>query len=37
MIHGQERSDVPFPVKYHGHGLPSEGIAPREFPDWDAD
>ena len=37
MIHGQERSDMPFPVKYHGDSLPSEGIDPREFPDWDED
>jgi hypothetical protein len=33
MVHGQEGSDQPFPVKYHGDGLPSEGIDPREFPD----
>ena len=37
LIHGQERTDVPFPVKYHGDALPSEGIDPREFPQWDVD
>ncbi len=37
LIHGQERSDLPFPVKYHGEGLPPEGIDPRQFSDWDAD
>lgn len=37
MIHGLERSDVPFPVKYHGDELPAEGIDPRELSDWDTD
>jgi hypothetical protein len=37
MIHGQERSEVPFPVKYHGDTLPPEGIDPRELPEWDTD
>jgi hypothetical protein len=32
MIYGEERKDVPFPVKYHGDGLRSEGIDPREYP-----
>ena len=31
MIHGQERRDLPFPVKYHGDGLPAQGIDPRTF------
>jgi hypothetical protein len=35
MIYGEERKDVPFPVKYHGEGLPTEGIDPREYPDWE--
>ena len=35
MIYGEERKDVPFPVKYHGDGLRSEGIDPREYPDWE--
>ena len=35
MIHGQEQCDLPFPVIYHGDGLPAEGIDPRELPDWD--
>jgi hypothetical protein len=37
MVYGEERKDVPFPVKYHGDALPSEGIDPREFPDWEQD
>lgn len=37
MIHGQERSDLPFPVRYHGDNLPTEGIDPREFTDCDDD
>jgi hypothetical protein len=37
MIYGEERKDVPFPVQYHGDGLPAEGINPREYPDWDLD
>jgi hypothetical protein len=37
LIHGEERSDVPYLVRYHGDGLPAEGIDPREFSDWDLD
>jgi hypothetical protein len=37
MVHGQEGSDKPYPVKYHGEDLPSEGIDPREFSEWDTD
>jgi hypothetical protein len=37
LIHGQERSDVPFKVKYHGDELPAEGIDPRQLSDWDTD
>ena len=37
MIYGEERTDVPFPVKYHGDGLPPQGIDPREFPAWELD
>lgn len=37
LIHGQERSEMPFPVKYHGNELPAEGIDPRKFPEWDLD
>ena len=37
LIHGQERSDVPFKVKYHGDGLPAEGIDPRQLPEWEKD
>jgi len=31
MVHGQERSDLPFPVRYHGEGLPAEGIDPWKY------
>jgi hypothetical protein len=37
LIHGQERSDVPYLVRYHGDGLPAEGIDPRQLPDRDTD
>ncbi len=37
LIHGQERSDLPFPVRYYGDELPAEGIDPRQLPDWDTD
>ena len=37
MVYGEERTDQPYPVKYHGDGLPAEGIDPREFPEWDTD
>ena len=35
MVYGQEGSDVPYPVKYHGDALPPEGIDPREYAEWD--
>lgn len=34
MIHGQEGSDCPFPCRYHGVGLPPDGVKPNEFC-WD--
>ena len=37
MVYGQEGSDQPYRVKYHGDGFPAEGIDPRELPDWDTD
>jgi hypothetical protein len=37
MIHGQERAELPYPMRYHGEGLPPEGIDPREYPEWDLD
>lgn len=37
MIHGQERTELPYSVKYHGDGLPTEGIDPRELSEWDLD
>ncbi|RCS47664.1 hypothetical protein DTL42_14185 [Bremerella cremea] len=33
-IHGCEGCDVPFPCRYHGDGLPTEGVDPAEFC-WD--
>lgn len=30
-VHGQERVEVPFPCRYHGDGLPPEGICPTRF------
>lgn len=30
-IHGCEGCDVPTPCKYHGDGLPDEGVNPNEF------
>jgi len=34
VIHGQERSDLPFPVSYHGRDLPEGGLDPRKFDEW---
>lgn len=31
MIHGRERVNVPFPCRYHGEGLPPEGVCPTRF------
>lgn len=31
MIHGHERTKVPFPCRYHGDGLPPEGVCPTKF------
>ena len=33
MVHGRERTDLPFPVKYHAEGEPA-GIDPRHFATW---
>ena len=30
-VHGQERSDLPFPVRYHGDGPHEGGIDPRKY------
>ena len=35
MIHGQEGVNVPLPCRYHGDGLPSEGVLPTEFEEAD--
>jgi len=37
MVHGEERTGQPYPVKYHGEGLPEECIDPRQLSDWDTD
>lgn len=37
MVYGQERCDLPYPVTYHGDGLPAEGIDPRTFRHDDTD
>jgi hypothetical protein len=31
MIHGHEEAKFPFPCRYHGDGLPEEGVVPTEF------
>ena len=31
MIHGQERAELPYPVKYHGEGIAEGGIDPRKY------
>lgn len=31
MIHGQEGVSVPIPCRYHGDGLPPEGVLPTKF------
>ena len=31
MIHGQEGAEIPFRCRYHGDGLPAEGVLPTEF------
>jgi hypothetical protein len=36
-VHGREWCDLPYPVRYHGDGLPDQGIDPRQFQDWDTD
>ena len=37
MIHGQEGSDCPFPCRYFGDDLPTEGVVPTEFEHQDAE
>lgn len=36
MVHGQDGARVPFKCRYHGDGLPSDGVCPTKF-DEDAD
>lgn len=31
MVYGQEGVDLPFPCRYHGEGLPPEGVLPTDF------
>jgi hypothetical protein len=35
-VHGREGTDLPYPVSYHGDGLPAEGIDPHELPEWES-
>lgn len=37
MAYGNEGSEIPFPCRYHGEGLPDEGVLPTEFEHVDAD
>lgn len=37
LLYGDERSRTPFPCRYHGEGLPDEGVLPAEFEHVDAD
>jgi len=37
LIHGDERSDSPFPCRYFGSGLPLEGIEPSEIWEYDTE
>lgn len=37
QIHGQEGSDCPFPCRYFGEGLPSDGMLPADFSRRDDD
>ena len=37
MAYGQEGAEIPFPCRYHGDGLPDEGVLPTEFEHVDAD
>ena len=36
MIYGEEGAHIPFPCRYHGEGLPTEGVLPTEFEHVDA-
>ncbi len=31
LVHGQERSECPFPCLYHGEGLPEAGVKPTDY------
>ena len=31
MVHGQEGSEPPFPCRYFGDDLPTQGMTPAEF------
>lgn len=35
MLFGEERADQPFPCRYFGNGLPSEGISPADIWEYD--
>ena len=35
-VDGRASCDPPFVVRYHGNGMPAEGIDPRQFAAWDS-
>ena len=37
MLYGKEGAHIPFPCRYHGEGLPTEGVLPTEFEHVDAE
>ena len=37
MAYGREGAEIPFPCRYHGEGLPTEGVLPTEFEHVDAE
>ena len=37
MIYGQEGAKVPFPCRYFGDGMPTEGVLPTEFEHQDTE
>jgi hypothetical protein len=37
MVHGQERSPLPYAMTYHGEGLPEGGIDPQKYDERDGE
>jgi hypothetical protein len=35
MVHGQERTKMPFACRYLGEGLPESGVSPTEYWQWE--